>query len=67
MARALCAASAVLAVMCSPARASAGRLLGWVPGSTKKVCQLTGDYDRSANTPTISQTGKRFGLGRREW
>jgi hypothetical protein len=33
-----------------------------VPGSTKKVCQLTGDIDRSTGAPTLSRTGKRFGV-----
>jgi hypothetical protein len=33
-----------------------------VPNSTKKVCQLTGDLDRASGKPTLSQTGKRFGV-----
>jgi hypothetical protein len=36
--------------------------LHYVPKSTKKVCQLTGDFDRTAGVPTLSQTGKRFGV-----
>jgi hypothetical protein len=36
--------------------------LVYVPNSTKKVCQLTGDFDRSAGSATLSQTGKRFGV-----
>ncbi len=36
--------------------------LVYVPNSTKKVCQLTGDFDRAAGIPTLSQTGKRFGV-----
>ena len=36
--------------------------LVYVPNSTKKVCQLTGDFDRTAGKPTLSQTGKRFGV-----
>jgi hypothetical protein len=36
--------------------------LGYVPGSTKRICQLTGDFDRAAKVPTLSQTDKRFGL-----
>jgi hypothetical protein len=34
----------------------------YVPNSTKKVCQLTGDFDRAAGVRTLSQTGKRFGV-----
>jgi hypothetical protein len=36
--------------------------LGYVSNSTKKVCQLTGDFDRAAGVPTLSQTNKRFGI-----
>lgn len=36
--------------------------LAYVAGSTKKVCQLTGDFDRALGQPTLSQTGKRFGV-----
>ena len=36
--------------------------LAYVAGSTKKVCQLTGDFDRMLGQPTLSQTGKRFGV-----
>ena len=34
----------------------------YVAGSTKKVCQLTGDLDRERGQPTRSETGKRFGV-----
>jgi hypothetical protein len=34
----------------------------YVPGATKRVCQLTGDFDKASGTPTLSQTGKRFGV-----
>ena len=34
----------------------------YVPNSTAKICQLTGDRDRPAGTPTLSQTGQRFGV-----
>jgi Domain of unknown function (DUF4185) len=33
-----------------------------VPCSTQRVCQLTGDFDRAAKVPTLSQTGKRYGV-----
>lgn len=38
-----------------------GKLV-YVTGSTKKVAQLTGDFDRERGKPTLSQTGKRFGV-----
>lgn len=34
----------------------------FVAGSTQKVNQLTGDFDRQWNRPTLSQTHKRFGV-----
>jgi len=34
----------------------------YVPKSTRKICQLTGDFDRGAGKPTLSQTGKRYGV-----
>lgn len=36
--------------------------LVYVPKSTKRICQLTGDFDRAAKIPTLSETGKRFGV-----
>jgi hypothetical protein len=36
--------------------------LVYVSHSTQRVCQLTGDFDRAAKKPTLSQTGKRFGV-----
>ena len=36
--------------------------LEYVTNSTKRICQLTGDFDRTAKIPTLSQTGKRFGV-----
>ena len=36
--------------------------LVYVPNSTKKVSQLTGDLDRAASTSTLCRTGQRFGL-----
>jgi hypothetical protein len=33
-----------------------------VDGSTRKVNQLIGDFDLSLGVPTLSQTGKRFGI-----
>lgn len=36
--------------------------LVYVPHSTKKVCQLTGDLDRATGKPTRSRTGKRYGV-----
>jgi hypothetical protein len=36
--------------------------LVYVPNSTKRVCQLTGDFDRTSGEATLNQTGKRFGV-----
>lgn len=40
----------------------AGDRLVFVAGSTKRVCQLTGDLDRTSGRPTLSRIGKRFGI-----
>ncbi len=34
----------------------------YVPGSTVKICQLVGEYDRERQTTTINQTESRYGL-----
>ena len=54
--------SAIAAFGIASASAAGPNELEYVPNSTKKVCQLTGDFDRSAKIPTLSQTGKRFGV-----
>jgi hypothetical protein len=36
--------------------------LVYVPNSTKRICQLTGDFDRASRSPTQSQTAKHFGV-----
>src|SRR5262245_35044615 len=41
---------------------SAGQEPSWFPGSTVKVCQLTGDFDATRRMPTKSATEKRFGI-----
>jgi hypothetical protein len=46
----------------SSATAAGPDKLVYVPGSTKKVSQLTGDFDRPAGVPTLSQTDQRFGI-----
>ncbi|MBA3714236.1 MAG: DUF4185 domain-containing protein [Pyrinomonadaceae bacterium] len=48
--------------MASPAVAADPPDLLYVPGSTEKVCQLTGDFDRGLKRPTLSQTAKRYGV-----
>jgi hypothetical protein len=53
---------AALAIGSASVTATGADELAYVPGSTKKVCQLTGDFDRAARAPTLSQTGKRFGV-----
>jgi len=34
----------------------------WVPGSTQKVCQLTGETDRQRKQPTLNRTETNYGL-----
>jgi hypothetical protein len=34
----------------------------YVAGSSRKICQLTGEVDREARKPTVNQTMKQFGL-----
>jgi len=36
--------------------------ISYVPGSSQKVCQLTGETDREMKQPTASQTTSRYGL-----
>jgi len=33
-----------------------------VPGSVRKICQLTGERDRQRNADTLNRTETRFGL-----
>ena len=58
----LIAAIAVMVGMFSAAAAPGRPKLAYVAGSTKKVSQLTGDFDRMLGKPTLNQTGKRFGV-----
>jgi hypothetical protein len=58
---ALATSVATLLVLAQEAVAQQGELV-YVPNSTKRVCQLTGDFDRAAGKPTLSQTDKRFGV-----
>lgn len=34
----------------------------YVPGSSQKICQLTGEEDRQFHRPTVNQTATRFGM-----
>ena len=36
--------------------------INYVPGSTQKICQITGENDRQTHVPTPSRTVSRFGL-----
>jgi hypothetical protein len=45
-----------------PAAPAGPEELVYLPNSTQRVGQLTGDLDRASGTPTLSQTGKRFGV-----
>jgi hypothetical protein len=55
-------AAVVVCCLESQSRAAEPGDLVYVPNSTKRVCQLTGDFDRASKIPTLSQTGKRFGI-----
>ncbi len=57
----ICAAAIILGGS-NLAAASNSTDLKYVEGSTTKVAQLTGDFDLSLGAPTLSQTGKRFGI-----
>jgi hypothetical protein len=52
--------SALLAVI-APQGGDSARL-EYVANSTRKVSQLTGDFDRETGTAALNQTGKRFGI-----
>jgi hypothetical protein len=34
----------------------------YVPGSTQKLCQVTGEFDLQTRQPTINRTSSRFAL-----
>jgi Domain of unknown function (DUF4185) len=54
-------AIAALAVAINASSAAADEL-AYVPKSTTRVCQLTGDVDRATGQPSLSHTNKRFGV-----
>jgi len=54
-------ASVLLFALCARV-VFASEPLVYVPGSTKRVCQLTGDVDRATRKPTLNQTDKKFGI-----
>ena len=60
--RALFAAAAATLLAYAGARAAEPGELVYVPHSTRRVCQLTGDFDRADGVPTLSRTDKRFGV-----
>jgi hypothetical protein len=62
MRQSLILAAVAVSVSLSSATAADSNKLVYVPNSTEKVCQLTGDSDRTTGGPTLSQTAKRFGL-----
>ncbi len=45
----------------SAAWSSSGQVR-YVPGSSQKVCQLTGEFDRERQQPTLNRTESRFGV-----
>lgn len=46
----------------SPSTQAIENHITYVQGSSKKVCQLTGQLDHETHQPTVNQTVKRFGL-----
>lgn len=52
---------ALLGVSVSPSTAETPEVR-YVPGSSQKVCQLTGEFDRERQEPTLNRTESRFGL-----
>ncbi|MGF1582337.1 MAG: DUF4185 domain-containing protein [Gemmataceae bacterium] len=60
--QALLMLATVVGIVFVPAKMGYSQGLVYVPNSTKRVCQLTGDFDRTTRMPTINQTKKRFGV-----
>jgi hypothetical protein len=52
----------VLAAPSQPPPANEQQRLGYVEGSSAKVCQLTGTEDRQTRLPTLSRTAARAGV-----
>jgi hypothetical protein len=52
----------VTALVVSPISGAQAPVPAYVPGSSQKVCQVTGDLDEERQTPTINQTRTRFGV-----
>lgn len=57
----LASLAAAAIALCGLTASAGGQTLAYVLGSTKRVAQLTGDFDKAADKPTLSQTGKRYG------
>jgi hypothetical protein len=58
------ASSAALMMVSNPEalEPAATANLSYLPGSTVKVSQLTGDFDAAEGIPTLSRTDQRFGI-----
>ncbi len=54
-------ASLLIILLTSPLPAQTD-IVEYVPGSTQKISQLLGDYDRHQQTQTLNQTESRYGL-----
>ena len=50
-----------LVLVMAPVQAQTGKV-DYVPGSTQKISQLVGDYDRQHQSPTLNLTASRYGL-----
>lgn len=52
-------AAAALVAALVPFSPAAGETVRVVPGATEKVCQVTGQFDRQRNRPTVNETETR--------
>ncbi len=58
----LCTLGAGLVACLGNSNAQPSNPVRYVPQSTQKICQLTGELDRERNQPTLNKTQSRFGL-----
>ena len=46
----------------APLMTQSSTLVQYVPGSSQKICQFTGEFDRERQQPTLNRTESRFGV-----
>jgi len=54
--------SILLVIYIAPTIQAQTGIVEYIPGSTEKISQLIGDYDRHLQTQTLNQTESRYGL-----